>query len=267
MKPATLLSLATGASLTDAIHINPSTPNGIYDALPDPKSPNSNLLRRHTPTNNKRGCPSLGCIDTFSGDTYPEGRLLQETLPLPKGKAFCRAENHTITQTDFHAAVNLLFHSSLFWIPPNTARFAVHNGAVVYICNLAGWAPGSLLEYMEAMRLLDEECGHGAGDEGTTDLRAAKYAARDWNRFYGREVRGVDSCQWESEKGGLQNELLGTENSKCNDYVNGISRYLGNKGKCNENATGRKVWEQLKALFPWYMTPIDQGNMGNKTAA
>ncbi len=162
-----------------------------------------------------------------------------------------------MTLEDFHGAVNLLFHSSLFWIPPNTARFAVHNGAVVYVCNLAGWAPGSLLEYMEAMRLLDEKCGHGIGDK-QTELLAAKYAVAKWNRFYGREVRGVDICQWESEKGGLKNELLGTENSKCNDYVNGIWRYLGNKGTCNENATGGRVWKQLKALFPWYMTPIDQ---------
>lgn len=264
MKPTAFISLAICVSLTGAIHIDPSTPDGLYDASPDQSSPGSHLIRRHVPSNNKRGCPSLGCIDTFSGDTYPEGRLLEETLPLPKGKAFCRAENHTMTLEDFHGAVNLLFHSSLFWIPPQAARFAVHNGAVVYICNLAGWAPGSLLEYMEAMRLLDEKCGHGTGDE-KTELLAAKYAATKWNRFYGREVRGVDICQWESEKGGLQNELLGTENSKCNDYVNGISRYLGNKGTCNENATGRKVWKQLKALFPWYMTPIDAANRNNTT--
>lgn len=158
-----------------------------------------------------------------------------------------------MTFDNLHEAVNRLFYTPLFWIPERAARFALYNGTVAYICNWRVWSAGSLMEYMEAMRLLDEGCPVDKEHQGPGLLRAGKLAIRDWDKFYGREVAGVEICLWETEDGGIKHDLMEKEEEEeCNTWVNGIRRYLGSNGACGGEAEGPSLADKLRDMFPWY---------------
>jgi hypothetical protein len=279
----TCLTLWIASTQAASISIDPSLPDGVYSAHPDPSAPNQHILQRHDNLNpialepriSPQGCVPNGCVDLGSADYSPWQRDLKEKLPLPSGgKRFCRdnknndnnnnnnsnSENKAILDPDdYYAAINLLFESPLFWMPPHTARFALHGGTIVYACAIGGWNSASLLEYMEAMAQLDAHCGESV---------PAKLTIPSWDKFYGREARGRDVCQWETEKGGMDGGDGGSElgafvDQGCETGVNGIVRWLGlgdGNGGCNENAAGWEMWARLKDQFPWYKTPMEKGN-------
>ncbi|OAA63143.1 hypothetical protein ISF_05019 [Cordyceps fumosorosea ARSEF 2679] len=189
-----------------------------------------------------------------------------DTTPLPKSKEFCRNETHTMSRADLHAATNELFYTPLYWLPPKAVRFALHGSAVAYICNIGGgWEPASLVEYMEATRMLDDRCRVPGTEQATKEtceqleqVRAAKLSVTSLEKFYGREVPGVAICRWETEKGGLENRLLEVQKNGCRNFVYlGIGRKLSggkdlDESTCERNVSGEWMWETLKSLFPWY---------------
>lgn len=246
MRTSSVLLASLAAATAAGVRIDPSLPDGIYSAHHDVSNPGQHIFQRHGDTH-ARTCAGLTCWDVGGNSLHPKYRVLKEKLPIPKGKTFCRRGRNYTTE-DYHAAINALFETPLFWIPPRSARFALHGGTVAYICTLLGWNTGSLVEFMEAMVHLDGECGENM---------AGKLTLTDWEKFYGRETRGNDICQWEFEHGGVENEVLKKAEDGCDEYVNGIQRWLGSSGKCNDNATGKKMWQSIKKAFPWYKTPAD----------
>ncbi|KAI9155512.1 hypothetical protein HJFPF1_08096 [Paramyrothecium foliicola] len=234
MKLRTLLFASSLALATTAIDIDPTLPDGVYYAHPDPASPGRVLHRRFV-----TGDPEH--------DHYYRSRTLQEVVPIAKGKLFCRngegdgkeALNRTFDLGDYYAAVNALFEAPLFWVPESFARYA-----------LRGRNPASLLEYMAAMAEADARCGEGV---------AAKRTMVDWNKWYGREARGHPICKYEHDPRGIPNDLLWWEERGCRDYVNGIRRGVGEPGKCNDNAVGDGLYEKLRRMFPWYKAPLGRG--------
>ncbi|OAA51234.1 hypothetical protein BBO_01181 [Beauveria brongniartii RCEF 3172] len=262
MKISASVSVLVYATCASAFVTIPDTlPDGIYqvekqtDPQQDPKIRRMDIA---PPVVAKRGrCSGGSCDDAVlvpRDDKYPSRTFLTEKLPFPGFRPFCRNETHTLTVDNLHAAVNRLFYTPLYWIPPNSARFALYNGTVAYICNLGSWGSGSLVEYMEAMRILDERCVAADGwDNSSVVVRAAKLSVRKYEKFYGREVAGVPICQWETEKGGIRNDLLEKEEEGCLSYVNGMRRFLGGgETWCNDDATGYWLWVKLRAMFPWY---------------
>ncbi|KAM3503175.1 hypothetical protein MY11210_008812 [Beauveria gryllotalpidicola] len=262
-----LLSALVYATCAFALFTIPDTlPDGVYQVEKQTNNPQQHpkikrmdiapapagaVVAKRGLCSNKRECDDDVVVLVPRDGRYPSRTFLTEKIPFPKARAFCRAPTHTLTLDNLHAAVNRLFYTPLFWIPPNSARFALYNGTVAYVCNLGDWGSGSLVEYMEAMRILDERCVAAA--EGS-EVRAAKLSVVKWEKFYGREVAGVPICQWEGEKGGIRNELLEKERKGCLSYVNGMRRLLGggDETECNDDATGFWLWEKLWAMFPWY---------------
>lgn len=254
MKISLATSVLAGATCVLAsIEIPADLSDGLYTVHPDVESPSGHLMKRADSTHTRKRdlCPLFGCVNPNLIGAYPRDRALKELVPLPKTGHFCRVKEHNMTLDNLHEAISLLFYSPLFWIPPNSARFALYNGTVAYICNIGQWNSGSLVEYMEAMKILDDKCHDN--DESPEVVRAAKLSVVNWDKFYGREVAGVPICQWESEPGGIKNELQDVQKAGCKTYVSGISRALDDKGyKCNEDAAGLSVWNYLRKLFPWY---------------
>lgn len=235
-----LLALIVGLAAASGLYLDPNLGDGIYSVIPDPPSQDGHILKRHSTL----ACEGAHCFslrDIF--DHAPPGPTqLEEHLPIPRGKDFCRkGENSKFKVEDYHAAVNALFESSLFWVPPEHITFALHGTVVAYICNLDYWNSGSLAEYMSAMARIDQKCGEDV---------AGKSALGEWNKFYGRETLGRKICKWETAPGGLKGDLLKWE-KKCKSYVSDIHRALGEKGKCNDNASVG-VLERLKKMTPWY---------------
>ncbi|KAM3556562.1 hypothetical protein MY1884_004995 [Beauveria asiatica] len=259
MKISTSVSVFMYATWASAFVTIPDTlPDGVYQVEKQTSPQQVPRIKRMdiAPAVAKRG----RCSGDSCEEKYPSRTMLTEKLPFPSSRPFCRDETHTLTVDNLHAAVNRLFYTPLYWIPPNSARFALHNGTVAYICNLGGWGSGSLVEYMEAMRILDERCvvaaaadGSDGSDGSAVMVRAAKLSVRKYEKFFGREVPGVPICQWETEKGGIRNDLLEKEEEGCLSYVNGIRRFRGGEEAwCNHDATGHWLWEKLRAMFPWY---------------
>ncbi|KAM3463291.1 hypothetical protein MY5147_007339 [Beauveria neobassiana] len=255
MKISTSVSVLLYGTCVSAFVTIPGTlADGVYhvekqtNPRQDPKIKRMDIA----PALVRRGRCSPGVCD----DKFPSHTFLTEKLPFPGFRPYCRNETHTLTTDNLLAAVNRLFYTPLFWIPPDSARFALYNGTVAYICNLGDWGSGSLVEFMEAMRILDERCvAPGAGSDGSAAavvVRAAKLSVRKYEKFYGREVAGVPICQWETEKGGMKNDLL-EKQEDCLSYINGMRRFLGNEETwCNDDATGHWLWERLRVMFPWY---------------
>ncbi|XWX01751.1 hypothetical protein V2A60_009780 [Cordyceps javanica] len=279
MRTSTVASaLACATCIGAFVTIPDNLADGVYQVEQRPGSRDGPIIKRMTDDTPPAGlagrgsflppgppapCPGPGC----ERRRRAEDRIpvqLADTLPLPASRAFCRNETRTMTLEDLHGAANRLFYTPLFWIPPRSARFALHNGAVAYVCNLGDWATGSLVEYMEAMRILDERCDiqHDDDGGGGGTVRAAKLAVAEWEQFLGREAAGFPICQWETQPGGIENELMTKQAEGCKTYIGvGIRRLLGgSKGEgegegeteCNENVTGPGLWERLAAMFPWY---------------
>ncbi|ATY66085.1 hypothetical protein A9K55_001976 [Cordyceps militaris] len=245
-------AIIVGAICASGFVIVPThLPNGVYEAQQQ-RDPSAHAIIKRVDGPAARSIGSKRRID-------PRSKLLVEMLPLPKSGEFCRAENHTMAVADFHEAVNRLFYTPLFWLPRKSVRFAMHNGAVAYLCNLGDWSPGSLIEYMDAMRILDERCPLGEEDAaaGKDVVRAAKLSITAWEQFSGREVAGVPICQWEfGEKGGMKNDLLSKQKDGCRNYVSpGVLTILDAEIKCNDEFMGPGFWEKMRMLFPWYTRP------------
>lgn len=249
--PLFVAAFAAPIGFTTATRIDSSLPDGLYTAIPDESNPTRHLIRRDTSslgtdTNiiraRQRGvpipprCAREECL-----------RPIQEALPIPDGKSFCRdPTTRNMTQSDYHAALNLLFESPLYWVPPRTARFALHRGAIAYVCNFVGWNTASLVEFMAAMGDLDRECGVGV---------AGKRSLAQWDKFYGREARGWDICRLEfQDEGGIDSELQDVVKAGCETYLSGVRSWF-RSGKCNHGNSGTALFRKMKELFHWYKAP------------
>lgn len=195
----------------------------------------------------QRRCIGRDC--TVYSPTTPYGKFLKDRMPFPHDhKSFCYS-NETFPTSDFHEALNLLFQSPLFWIPKESARFAIYGDAVAYICNLMDWNTGSLTEYMEAMRILDESCG----SKDPSVQTPAKLAMPKYDLFYGREIRGKAICRMETDASEIKNEAQNVDKFGCKEYANGLvdTERMDFFNRCN-NAAERTYWDRIKKAFPWY---------------
>ena len=231
-----VILLTTLISLTTAVFIDHGLQDGIYTAYPDPSNPKEHILRRD--------------IDASHGILLPRGgvwdnRTLKEDLPIPKGKKFCW-KGHNFNRSDFYPSINDLFVEPLYWMGPKSVKFSLHGSVVTYICNLGWMNSASLVEFMEAMDQIDEKCGETVG---------GKISIAKWEKMYGRESRGEEICEWESEPGGLDNNLM--EVQACENFVNGVDRWFDRGEACNENS-GWSVWGKVNKMFPWYHKAEDE---------
>lgn len=247
MKFTTFTALVAPAT---ALVINSSLSNGLYtmsgqSVIPSVQETNALVPRGRC---KDRKCP-------YRTKHIPTGQVLKDRLPIPKSKPFCyQKSNDTVPTDEYHEALNLLFQTPLFWIPPDRARFALYNNTVVYLCNLGGLNSGSLVEYMEAMRVLDKKCGDKfpwtaapAGQE-----HVGKLAVAGLDLFFGRELRGRTICQEETEDHWIPNELQEMENRQCQSFVSGaVNIFRAKEDKCNWH--GGEIYNKvIKGLFPWW---------------
>ncbi|UNI15954.1 hypothetical protein JDV02_002436 [Purpureocillium takamizusanense] len=282
MKASTAFVAATTIApivLTSAIRIDSSLPDGVYDAIPDESNNDNNAIghhhhhiirrdfmsgpdtRRRTTTTDTPAAATAALSARQQGVPIPprcQGeaclRPIREALPIPDGKSFCRdPATRNMTSSDYHAALNLLFESPLYWVPPQTARFALHRGAVAYVCNFVDWNSASLVEFMAAMDDLDRECGVGV---------AGKRSLAEWDKFYGREARGWDICRLEyQDAGGIDSELMDVVDDGCETYLSGVRSWF-RSGSCKHGNSGTALFSKMKELFTWYKAPGEDMETG-----
>ncbi|KAJ6440630.1 NAD-dependent histone deacetylase HST3 [Purpureocillium lavendulum] len=268
MKAKTLIIAAAAAVPVAAIRIDSSLVDGVYHVEPDAANPGGHIFRReasYAGSSLRRGegeyqrppAPYNCAPDNCDSP-------LTEVLPLTDGLTRCspnlwaRGFNSTF---DYHVALNLLFESPLYWVPPKTARFALHRDVVVYVCNYGSWNSASLVEFMAAIAEVDARCGANS---------VGRRTMHDWGKSYGREARGWDICRGPppsignrlGSKDGLETELWSKIDEGCETYVNGAHTWYS-KGECRDGAAGRSLWRKLRGLFSWY-DPLDRDETTNQ---
>lgn len=235
---------------TAALVPDSSLANGIYAVSEQSVITNIQETNRIAP----RGyCKDRKC--SYLSADIPSGRVLKDRVPIPKSKPFCyQQSNDTIPTDEYHEALNMLFQAPLFWIPPESARFALYNNTVVYLCNLSRWNSGSLIEYMDAMSIWDKKCGDKfpwtaapAGHE-----HVGKLAVPGLDMFFGRDRRGRTICQEETEDYWMANELPNMENRLCQSFVSGaVNIFRPKEDRCNWD--GGEIYNKyIKGLYSWW---------------
>lgn len=235
---------------TTALVINSSLSNGIYTVSEQSVITNIQEPNKIVP----RGrCKDRKC--SYLSKSIPYGRVLKDRMPIPKSKPFCyQKSNDTVPTDEYHEALNMLFQTPLFWIPPDSARFALYNNTVVYLCNLSLWNSGSLVEYMDAMRVWDKKCGDKFPwtDAPEGQEHVGKLAVPGFDLFFGRDLRGRTICREETEDHWIANELSNMENRQCQSFVSGaVNIFRPKEDRCNWH--GGEVYNKfIKGLFPWW---------------
>ncbi|CAM1500440.1 Fc.00g096020.m01.CDS01 [Cosmosporella sp. VM-42] len=222
--------LATLTTLATAIFIDHTLQDGVYTVWQNPSNPKEHLLRREIHANHHTLVPRGGRFDNLT---------LSEELSFPKNKKFCW-KGHDFNRSDLHPSIDNLFVEPLYWVPEGQVKFSLYGSVVTFMCNLGYINAASLLEFMEAMDQIDDKCGETVG---------GKISLTNWEKMYGRESRGEKICEWESEPGGIENNLMDVQ--ACHTFVNGADHWFGRGEKCNAN-NGWSVWDKVKKKFPWY---------------